>query len=393
MNTFDYIIIGAGASGLMLADALGRDPFFSNSRILILEKDNKENNDRTWCFWEQGPGDFDTLLFRSWNQIRFKGEKTRITTSIAPYTYKMIRGIDFYEAYLKKIKSYHNITLIQDTVTSVLETDKGVEVVCKQMTFYAKKVFNSLFSYKMTSHQKKYPVLQQHFIGWVVQTKKAVFKADIATFMDFSVPQKGNTRFMYVLPFSETKALVEYTLFSEKQLPQEEYEKAIDHYLTANLKCDTYQILDNEKGSIPMTCYPLGKHSTKNILYIGTGGGWAKPSTGYTFRNTVKKTKELIGFLKTNRPLHHFSKKGRFWFYDLLLLDILYRTNHKGRRIFEMLFTHRKPAEIFKFLDEETTFGEEIRVIFAAPFPEFIGALVRRVFGIRIKPKSHDQTI
>ena len=75
--------------------------------------------------------------------------------------------------------------------------------------------------------QDKYPLLQQHFIGWKIKTSEPAFTADKATFMDFSVAQKGNTRFMYVLPFSKTEALIEYTLFSKDLLPEKEYEECL----------------------------------------------------------------------------------------------------------------------------------------------------------------------
>ena len=41
MSKYDYIIIGAGASGLMLASGLVNDPYFRNKRILLLDRDNK----------------------------------------------------------------------------------------------------------------------------------------------------------------------------------------------------------------------------------------------------------------------------------------------------------------------------------------------------------------
>ena len=49
--------------------------------------------------------------------------------------------------------------------------------------------------------------------------------------MDFDLPQKQETRFMYLLPFSPNEALVEYTLFSKDLLEDEEYETAINDYL------------------------------------------------------------------------------------------------------------------------------------------------------------------
>ena len=75
MTSFDIIIVGAGASGLLLADALGNDPHFQNRSILLLEKDPEKNNDRTWCYWETGRGEFDGFLYASWKHVLIKGEK------------------------------------------------------------------------------------------------------------------------------------------------------------------------------------------------------------------------------------------------------------------------------------------------------------------------------
>ncbi len=92
-----------------------------------------------------------------------------------------------------------------------------------------------------------------------------------------------------------------------------------------------------------MTCYGFLQHNTNNVVRIGTAGGWAKASTGYTFYNTGKKAKALIKHLKKGRGLNSFDKKRKFWYYDLLLLDILFKKNCRGQYIFETLFKNRPP--------------------------------------------------
>jgi lycopene beta-cyclase len=72
-----------------------------------------------------------------------------------------------------------------------------------------------------------------------------------------------------------------------------------------------------------------------------------------------------------------FHKKSRFWFYDLLLLDILYRHNELGSTVFSSLFRKGNPALIFKFLDEETSLTEDLKVILKCPKLPFIKALFR----------------
>ncbi|WP_396636017.1 lycopene cyclase family protein [Maribacter sp. R77961] len=377
---YDYIIIGAGAAGLMLADTMGKDAFFAEKSILLLDKDTKETNDRTWCFWEKGAGLFEDIIYKEWNHIFFAGKGFSKRYAIPPYTYKMVRGIDFYSAYLARIRTYPNITFKNESVTGIDEKQNEVHIHTSAHTYSAKEVLNSVFDYKMAIRQNTYPVLQQHFIGWVVKTKKPVFDASQATYMDFSIAQKGNTRFMYILPYSTDTALIEYTLFSEKLLPKDAYEKAIKDYLHDKLDCSDYEIVEKEQGSIPMTCYDFKEHHTDRIRFIGTAGGWAKPSTGYTFMSTSKKIPQLIAFLKTGKPLKELSFKNRFWFYDLLLLDVLHSDNEKGHLIFQKLFKKRDPQLIFKFLDEDTNIFEDIYYILGCPKIPFTKALIKRLF-------------
>ncbi len=386
MKEYDFIIIGAGAAGLMMADGMGKDPAFRDKSILLLDKDDKTINDRTWCFWEEGSGPFDRILYKKWDKIYFAGKKHKKTYPIAPYSYKMIRGIEFYQYYLERISLYPNVTFRQEGVNETLSTEnKGVKISTEKNSYHAKQVFDSRWSLNMLSRLKtppKYPILQQHFIGWFVRTKEPVFDPGKATFMDFSVAQKGNTRFMYVLPFSQTYALVEYTLFSVSLLPKEEYEAAIEKYMDTHFKDVVFDIEEKERGSIPMTCLDFTELNFQNSYNIGTAGGWSKPSTGYTFRNTAIKSKALIRHLKEDKPLATFQKRNRFWMYDVLLLNILYRNNALGSSIFESLFSKRRPQLIFKFLDEETRWYEDIYIMMAPnPIP-FIKSLFRHVIWI-----------
>ncbi|NNC34946.1 MAG: lycopene cyclase [Croceitalea sp.] len=380
MPKYDYIILGAGASGLLLADAMDKDPYFSNKKVLLLDKSSKNTNDRTWCFWEKGAGPFDEILHKTWARIYFAGKNMQQSFTIEPYSYKMLRGIDFYDHYLKRTLQNPNFEFRKEAVIKVEEIEGHGQVTTTAQTYKAQTVFNSIFDYKELMGQEKYPVLQQHFVGWFIKTKKPIFDDEEARFMDFSIPQKGNTRFMYVLPFSKTEALVEYTLFSESPLDKEEYELAIETYLKTHLGITEYEILEKEEGNIPMTCFDFNHKNTNHVFHIGIAGGWAKASTGYTFMSTVKKVALLVKHLKKGKPLLDFETKDRFWFYDLLVLDILDKHNHLGSSIFESLFKKRKPQEIFKFLDEETTLLEDIWIM-AAPKPwPFIRALFGRKF-------------
>ena len=282
MAEFDYIIVGGGASGLQLADALGSDPYFSNKRIALFERQTQKSNDRTWCFWEPGAGKFDALLTKSWDHIRFRGPDFERKLALDPYRYKMLRGEDFYREYHKRIAQHPNIEVRYEEVRSIETGDSKARVITVSREYTAGKVFSSVCFEPIEELMKPFPVLQQHFIGWFVRCKEPVFDPETPTFMDFSIPQKGNTRFMYVLPESPTEALVEYTLFSESLLETHQYEAALKAYMEKDLGNPSYEIMEKERGSIPMTVNDFTAADRPNLVHIGIAGGWAKASTGYT---------------------------------------------------------------------------------------------------------------
>ena len=164
-------------------------------------------------------------------------------------------------------------------------------------------------------------------------------------------------------------------------MQKEEYEVEIQNYMN-KLGITDYEIVEKEQGNIPMTCYPFWKHNSKNCINIGSAGGWTKASTGYTFKNATKKSKALIEFMKSESNFTRFHKIDKFWLYDLLLLDILSAKNELGSTIFSALFTKGNATVIFKFLDEETTFLEDLRVIWKCPKKIFIQALLKRLFSL-----------
>jgi lycopene beta-cyclase len=377
---FDYIFTGTGLAALMTVYKMVLSGNFADKSILLLDENQKKTNDRTWCFWEKEKSVWNSVISKKWDSALFANENFKRDLALKPYQYNQIRGLDFYSFVFDAISKQSNIVFSQEKVTDINELETHVFIGTEENRYTCNYLFNSICTKAFALSQSKYPVLQQHFVGWFVKTEAEIFNPEQATFMDFSVEQKGNTRFMYVLPTSKTEALVEYTLFSENLLSKEEYEKEIQLYLQ-KFGNQQYEIIEKEQGSIPMTCYPFWEKNTKRVLNIGTAGGWTKASTGYTFRNSDKKSSELINFLQNdNLKMSSFHKKNRFWFYDLLLLDILYRNNALGSAIFSSLFKKGNPALIFKFLDEETTLIEDFKVILKCPKMPFIKALFRVIF-------------
>ena len=378
MKHYNYIFTGSGLSALMTVYEMVLSRKFEDKTILLIDENSKKTNDRTWCFWDEN-NLYDDIISKKWSTALFADKNITRELILEPYQYKMVKGLDFYTLVFDELSKHSNIHYVNQKVIDFQELGNHCIVKTDAESYTCNHIFNSIFNPEIVKKQTKYPFLHQHFIGWFIKSKKAVFNPDCATFMDFSVEQKGNTRFMYVLPTSENEALIEYTLFSKDLLPKEEYETEIKNYIE-KLGITNYELLEKEQGNIPMTSYEFWKHNSKNIINIGSAGGWTKASTGYTFKNTTKKSKALMQFLQTETDFRKFHKKDKFWFYDLLFLDVLNRRNDLGAEVFSALFKKGKPSLIFRFLDEETSLWEDLQVIWKCPKGLFVRTMFGRIF-------------
>ena len=382
MKHYHYIFTGTGLSALMMVYEMVLSGKFEDISILLIDENLKKTNDRTWCFWDEDTF-FEKVVSKKWNTAIFADNSFKRKLTLEPYQYKMVKGLDFYKLVFDIISKHSNIHFVNQKVLDFQELGNHCVVKTEAESYTCNKVFNSIFNSEIVKNQAKYPFLHQHFIGWFINSKEALFNPDCATFMDFSVEQNGNTRFMYVLPTSETEALIEYTLFSQDLLSKEEYETEIKNYIE-KLGITEYEIIEKEQGNIPMTSYKFWKHNTHNSINIGSAGGWTKASTGFTFKNTTKKSKALVRFLQTENDFRKFDKEDKFWFYDLLFLDVLNRRNDMGSTVFSGLFKKGNPTLIFKFLDEETSFWEDLQVIWKCPKGLFIRALFNRLVNFKM---------
>ena len=375
-KSFDYIICGAGASGLLLANAMIKDDFFRDKKILLIEKDSKSINDRTWGLWDDKTNVLESIVYKSWDNAEFIGQSFKKHFLLEPYKYKMVKAIDFYSHFLKKVNNASNCKYVNASISEIVSNQTNNYVKTSIGNFNSKFIFSSI---PKTEKIKfiRYPLLNQSFIGWTIETEEDIFDDKTITLMDFDRDQKDETRFIYVLPYSSKRALVEYTLFSEKIISDQDYEKGIKEYLSEK-GIEKYNIIEKEKGNIPMTCFPFEKSNTNQLIYIGTAGGWTKPSTGYTIKNAIEKTKEIVSLIKSNKPLENFNKRNRFWYYDLILLDVLKSTKGNGYKAFSYMFKRNNPMKILKFLDEKTNLFEELPILLSVNKIPFIKALVNR---------------
>lgn len=383
-NTYDYIVAGSGLAGLSFLYRLLKEESLQHKKILVIDAVNKTQNDRTWCFWEKEAGPFEFLVCHQWESLQFFSPQVSKEFEMKAYRYKMIQSGDFYKHVLEFIKGFSNVSFAQEQILEIVEQgDKGM-IKTDKGSYSADFVFNSttLFFPKMTEEN----TLLQHFLGWYIQTEAPIFNPKVGTLMDFTLPQTHGTTFMYVLPTAENLALVEYTLFTERILKEEDYEGALKSYINDKLGIEKYGITHSEFGVIPMSLAKFPAHLGKNkrIVNIGTAGGYTKPSTGYTFQFVQKHIGLILAQLKQNQsPIvtRSFREKMFEW-YDRTLLDVLLTKSLSGEQIFSSLFKQMDPERILAFLANESGFWEEFKIRNSVPQFPFVFSGMKQLMGL-----------
>ena len=389
---YDYIIAGGGCAGLSLAYHLLQSSL-SHKKILIVERSPKTENDRTWCFWTNKSTLFDSILKGSWRQLQFKSADWTHTFDLGDWRYNRIRGIDFYRFVIPQLQQQPNIDFVFGEIEAIdgNEQEAWIEVNGKKYT--GNWLFDSTFSpskFAEEKDEKKHHYILQHFKGYVIKSSKALFNPDIPVLFDFRIPQENAARFVYILPDSPNQALVEFTVFSENLLSQGEYDLHLQSYIQKHLQLaeTDYEIIETEFGIIPMTDHPLPQRpnsnsnsdskSNKRIMHIGTKGGRSKPSTGYTFWRIQQDCEHIVQSLQqTNQPFYPPIYSKRFLQYDQLLLSILKYEGEQIRPIFIEMFKNNPIDRIFRFLNEESTLVEDVKLMYSVPSMPFLRAVGR----------------
>jgi lycopene beta-cyclase len=378
-NVYDFAIIGTGAAGLHLAMAMSKDQFFDSKKILLLEKSQKDVNDKTWCFWEKGAGQWDSITIKVWEQAQFMATDQQIDLNMGAYRYKMLASLDFYSYTKNELKKKENITWVNAEVGNINQGETTT-IETNGSSYLANHVFDSIITPEFFQSKDKYTRLLQHFKGWVIEADEEVFNDKSFVMMDFRLTVPNTTCFTYVLPINSKKALIEFTFFSPALVEDESYENLLSRYVKEILRIEKYQILTKEKGVIPMSDYPFHKENTHYLTKIGTAGGWVKPASGYSFKNAERYSQRIVNNIKNNRLPSHKLLNTLFRKYDVLFIDVLYHHNDLGVGLFETMYSKNEAHRILAFLDEETTRVQEFKIINSFPRWPFMRSLFKKLF-------------
>lgn len=379
MDSYDFLIAGGGLAGLSLACHLVRSSLSQRS-ILIVDNALQDRDDRTWAFWSNRPLPFDETVYRSWHHLQFVGADARYLSDLGDYRYQVIRGLDFYRRAKDELSAHKNVHFRRGWVGQIEDGPNRAKVTIDGQVVAAQWVFDSRYKPAgIVSHREGYHDLKLHFLGWEITSTKPAFDPHLATMMDFRTPQQGAARFFYLLPYTEERALVEYTIFSNTPLKPIEYESAIREYLRTVQGIQAYRIERRESGCIPITDRPFPRQLGRRIMAIGTKGGRVKPTTGYAFTRIQDDSAAIVQSLE--RLGHPFDVPADPWRYrlcDSILLQIMSQHGDQIEPIFRAMFKNNPIGRIFRFLDETASPVEQLQIIPTLPPFPFLRALFQK---------------
>lgn len=372
-DAFDLVILGGGCAGLSLSmslEAYGEQA----PRTLVIESRNAYGNDRTWCFWDDRSKALPYKIQHYWQTMRVSngGHSSILDCGSTPY--HMLAGEDFYTSALASIERQSNITL-QMGITVVREPHFNGNVWTVETSNGVILARNVVDTRPPKAALSGGSTLWQSFYGLEIECEAAVFDALTLDLMNFQEPDVRHVPFVYVLPVTSTRALIELTVFGAQPLGRSDLNEQLQAAVARLVNGATYKTLRSEHGILPMGLNDSSFTSHDNYVRVGVMAGGARPSTGYSFQRIQLWAHECASSLvRHNRPVAHRTDPVPLRLMDQIFLDVLKADPVRGGAIFFSLFSNTNTSRVIRFLSGRGGVVDSLAVVLAMPFAPFLKA-------------------
>lgn len=369
MKKADILILGAGCAGTSLAHYL--EDFGYAGKVILLDSRTKFDREQRWCSWAKMPASLEPLARKSWQNWTVGDENRSITQTSGNFLYRQIYAPQFFAHFHSRWQnSKTSIEMsLGDRVERVENARDFVRVTTNGETWQANLVFDARHQGSANlkkAAETKSVYLHQTFLGWTVEFPRAVFDDKTATLMDFRTAQNDPVNFIYVLPYSDRKALVESTSFSQNRAVWGNHRQAVTKYIAENFGGD-YKVKTEESGELPMTTANMPTKLDERIFAVGIAGGAARPSSGYAFHRIQRQTSEIARAVVEKRKIPQTFASRKYNFFDAVFLEAIARKPAFARDSFIRMFANVQPDALIRFLLDESLLADDLAIISALP--------------------------
>jgi len=336
-------IIGAGVSGVMLGLQLAKHSRLPG-KVLISEARPTLGRSQSFGFWVNGPHPLDVLIHDRWKTWRFSlpnGES--VTQTGNQYEYAYIEGDRFFQWAQTELSAHPDIALHLDTR---LESPPQ-----------AKHVLDS----RPPRHSTF--VACQSFVGFEVHDKHP--QNQEAQLMTSLHVVDQSLVFLYELPLSGGRSLIEWTAFGQKPFDLSHLDQLGKQ--TAGQR----QIIRREEGIIPMG---LKDESDHWGVPIGARASMTRAASGYGFlRMWEWAEKASNALVQTDRLPSTSIDSGWTKWMDHCLLRLVREAPHTLPNIFMQLGLKVRADDFASFM-MRPTLRSASHIIWGAPKQPFIAS-------------------
>lgn len=363
---WDYVLAGGGLqNGLIALALLHHHPTL---RVLLLESEDGLCGNHTWSFHQSDVSAgaatwLSTVASVRWPgyEVRFPGMTRRVDCGYGSFSSRELDGAltaAFEQAPHAQILTGAHVDRLTGNAVMLSDGRRflGRHVIDGRGPLRSSDEFGSGY---------------QKFVGLELTLAQPGPRSE-PLLMDATVPQEDGFRFMYVLPFSAHRVLIEDTCFSNH--PTLNIRKGRER-VRAYAEEKGYAVASEirmESGVLPMP-YRKAPHRPSSMpLTVGYRGGFFHPATGYSFPCALRVAQH-IAHCAPESPLNpewdrlvaHHRSQYRFATVLNRLLFTAYAP--EGRHpIFSRFYRLPEPC-IERFYRMDATMGDKARFFLGRP--------------------------
>ncbi|TDK35020.1 lycopene beta-cyclase CrtY [Rhizobium deserti] len=361
------VLVGAGIASAIIAQRLScrENP----GRILILESSDTPFGEHTWSFHDADVEAADLtwlqpLVAHHWNgqSVQFRNHRRHLTSGYSSLTSASV---------IAAMERLANVELRKNTPAVALHPDQVT--LSNGTSQYASCVIDCR-GYRLS---RAMVLGYQKFLGLEVELRQPHALID-PVIMDASVDQRDGYRFLYVLPLSPTRLLIEDTRYSDdRNLDETALAEDVRDYASAQ-HWTIDRIIRRERGVLPITLAHdferFWSELPTDVPQAGLRAGLFHPTTGYSLPEAVRlanliaarwpsNSATLAGIIRQYASAHY----RRHGFYRLLN-RMLFRAARPDRRhlVLERFYKLPQPL-IERFYAGRTSRGDIARILIGKP--------------------------
>ncbi|MCA9683215.1 MAG: hypothetical protein KC457_13530 [Myxococcales bacterium] len=289
---------------------------------------------------------------------------------------------------LARLRAHPGVRLLADHVTALSDAPTGAVAHTETERIAARWIFDSRLDPRALHQSPGRVLLWQHFHGLRLRIDDGpAFDPACPIYMDLRAHDPEALAFLHVLSEGPAQALI-YRI--EIGPHARVHARELDDDLQNILGLRRWQVLDHERGILPMTDQRFARRVGPSTLRIGNAGGRLKASSGYALTRILADNRAIAASLaRRGHPFDLPREHASLRLLDGVLLEIIGRDPPLGAALLAGLFARCDAPTILRFLDEEVGLREILRIMMAMPHkPLLAWTGLRRALAWLRRPRA-----